>query len=99
MVLHSHGWGGSRETTASGAVAPYLAAGYGVLSFDQRGFGESTDDKANIMDPAKEGRDVVAVVDYVAELDWVSRDSQDQKDADDPEIGRAPGRERVCQSV
>jgi pimeloyl-ACP methyl ester carboxylesterase len=84
MVLHSHGWGGSRETTASGAVAPYLAAGYGVLSFDQRGFGESTDDKANIMDPAKEGRDVVAVVDYVAELDWVARDSQDQKDADDP---------------
>src|SRR3546814_5488009 len=81
MVLHSHGWGGSRETTASGAVAPYLAAGYGVLSFDQRGFGESTDDKANIMDPAKEGRDVVAVVDYVAELDWVARGSQDQKDA------------------
>lgn len=82
MVLHSHGWGGSRETTASGAVAPYLAAGYGVLSFDQRGFGESTDDKANIMDPAKEGRDVVAVVDYVASLDWVARDSK--KHADDP---------------
>lgn len=82
MVLHSHGWGGSRESTASGAVAPYLAAGYGVLSFDQRGFGESTDDKANIMDPAKEGRDVVAVVDYVASLDWVARDSK--KHADDP---------------
>jgi ABC-2 type transport system ATP-binding protein len=82
MVLHSHGWGGSRETSASGAVAPYLAAGYGVLSFDQRGFGESTDDKANIMDPAKEGRDVVAVVDYVASLDWVARDSK--KHADDP---------------
>jgi len=84
MVLHSHGWGGSRETTASGAVAPYLAAGYAVLSFDQRGFGESTDDKANIMDPAKEGRDVLAVVDYVTSLDWVARDSQDAKDADDP---------------
>src|SRR5690606_2810757 len=84
MVLHSHGWGGSRETTASGAVAPYLAAGYGVLSFDQRGFGESTDDKANIMDPAKEGLDVLAVVDYVAALDWVARDSHDSKDADDP---------------
>lgn len=84
MVLHSHGWGGSRETTASGAVAPYLAAGFGVLSFDQRGFGESTDDKANIMDPAKEGLDVISVVDYVASLDWVARDSKAKKDADDP---------------
>jgi len=84
MVLHSHGWGGSRETTASGAVAPYLAAGYGVLSFDQRGFGASTDDKANVMDPAKEGRDVLAVVDYVASLPWVARDSKAREDADDP---------------
>jgi ABC-2 type transport system ATP-binding protein len=82
MVLHSHGWGGSRETTASGAVAPYLDAGYGVLSFDQRGFGESTDDKANIMDPAKEGRDVVAVVDYVASLPWVARDRNANDNAD-----------------
>ncbi len=81
MVLHSHGWGGSRETTATGAVAPYLDAGYGVLSFDQRGFGESTDDKANIMDPAKEGRDVVAVVDYIASLDWVARDSKANNNA------------------
>jgi pimeloyl-ACP methyl ester carboxylesterase len=86
MVLHSHGWAGSRETTASGAVAPYLAAGYGVLSFDQRGFGESTDDKANVMDPAKEGRDVVAVLDHVASLDWVARDSNAAKDEDDPVV-------------
>ena len=83
MVLHSHGWGGSRETTASGAVAPYLDAGYGVLSFDQRGFGESTDDKANIMDPAKEGRDVVAVVDYIASLPWVARDRNANAQAND----------------
>src|SRR3546814_4631298 len=34
MVLHSHGWGGSRATTASGAVAPYLPAGYTAPSFD-----------------------------------------------------------------
>lgn len=85
MVLHSHGWGGSRETEPTGAVAPFLAAGYGVLSFDQRGFGESTDDKANIMDPAKEGRDVLAVVDHVVSLDWVARDGKhDSKDPTDP---------------
>jgi len=82
MVLHSHGWGGSRETDPAGAVAPFLAAGYGVLSFDQRGFGESTDDKANIMDPAKEGRDVLAVVDHVVGLDWVAREHP--RDPTDP---------------
>src|SRR5438105_2204104 len=42
MVMHSHGWGGSRETSASSKkVQPFLDAGYGVLSFDQRGFGQS----------------------------------------------------------
>src|SRR3954464_12531819 len=39
LILHSHGWGGSRETRAtSSQVKPFLDAGYGVLSFDQRGF-------------------------------------------------------------
>ena len=40
MILHSHGWGGSR-TTDPAAFQQWLDAGYGVLSFDQRGFGES----------------------------------------------------------
>src|SRR5690349_21530558 len=40
MVVHSHGWGGSR-TTDPAAFSRWLDAGYGVLSFDQRGFGES----------------------------------------------------------
>ena len=40
MIMHSHGWGGSR-TTDPAAFEKWLDAGYGVLSFDQRGFGES----------------------------------------------------------
>lgn len=40
MLLHSHGWGGSR-TTDPASFQKFLDAGYGVLSFDQRGFGES----------------------------------------------------------
>ncbi len=39
MILHSHGWGGSR-TTDPAAFQRWLDAKYGVLSFDQRGFGE-----------------------------------------------------------
>src|SRR5687767_13372448 len=33
VVLHSHGWGGSRTTTAS-SFTKWLDAGIGVLSFD-----------------------------------------------------------------
>src|SRR4051812_15397454 len=40
MVFHSHGWGGSRTNDPT-AFGDWLAAGFGILSFDQRGFGES----------------------------------------------------------
>src|SRR5688572_29225767 len=40
LIFHSHGWGGSRTTSAS-AFQSWLDKGFGVLSFDQRGFGES----------------------------------------------------------
>ena len=40
FMMHSHGWGGSR-TTDPAAFRRWLDAGYGVLSFDQRGFGDS----------------------------------------------------------
>src|ERR1041384_5723158 len=41
LIFHSHGWGGSR-TKDPAAFKSWLDAGYGVLSFDQRSFGEST---------------------------------------------------------
>ena len=69
MVLHSHGWGGSRERAAS-AFQGLLDAGFGVISFDQRGFGESGG-KAHIQDPAFEGEDVINVIDLAASQDWV----------------------------
>jgi ABC-2 type transport system ATP-binding protein len=71
VVLHSHGWGGSR-TTGVGSFADYLDAGFGVLSFDQRGHGESGG-KAHVEDPAFEGQDVKRVIDHVAAQDWVRR--------------------------
>lgn len=70
MVLHSHGWGGSRTRTGFG---DWLDAGFAILSFDQRGFGESGGE-ANVEDPELEGLDVEAVIDFVADLDWVSND-------------------------
>src|SRR3954469_23059068 len=39
-VLITHGWGGTRQTTADGFVGQLLDAGYAVLTWDQRGFGQ-----------------------------------------------------------
>jgi ABC-2 type transport system ATP-binding protein len=70
VVLHSHGWGGSRETSVDGLVEPYLDAGFGVVSFDQRGHGESSG-QAYVQDPTRETEDVKAVIDFIAKkLDW-----------------------------
>ncbi|HYP24336.1 MAG TPA: alpha/beta fold hydrolase [Actinomycetota bacterium] len=85
VVLHSHGWGGSRETSVDGAAAPYLDAGFGVVSIDQRGHGDSGD-QAHVQDPTRETEDVKAVVDYVAALDWVRLEAPN-----DPVMGAIGG--------
>src|SRR3954451_8294250 len=84
LIFHSHGWGGSRTTTAS-SFAKFLDAGYGVLSFDQRGFGESGG-KARVENPDYEGRDVQKLVDLVSTLDWVKQDGPG-----DPRLGAIGG--------
>ncbi|MDX3000561.1 CocE/NonD family hydrolase [Kribbella solani] len=71
LIFHSHGWGGSR-TKDPAAFKDWLDAGFGVLSFDQRSFGDSTG-VAHVMNPDYEGRDVVKLVDLVAGLDWVTK--------------------------
>ncbi|HEX2294865.1 MAG TPA: alpha/beta fold hydrolase [Actinomycetota bacterium] len=85
VVLHSHGWAGSRETDPGGAVEPYLDAGFGVVSFDQRGHGESGG-QAHVQDPTRETEDVKAVIDYVATLDWVRVEAPN-----DPVLGAIGG--------
>ena len=86
MVLHSHGWGGSRVTSADDSqVKPFLDAGYGVLSFDQRGFGQSGG-KARIENPDYEGHDVAKLVSLVSRLPWVIQDAPG-----DPRLGSIGG--------
>ena len=72
MVLHSHGWGGSRSRSAA-SFTSWLDKGFGILSFDQRGFGESGG-LAHVENPDLEGQDVIKVVDLVASLDWVAKE-------------------------
>ena len=81
LVFHSHGWGGSRETAVDGLVKPYLDAGLGVVSIDQRGHGDSTG-QATVQDPERETEDIKAVIDFVAGLNWVQLDGPN-----DPVLG------------
>jgi len=89
MILHSHGWGGSRSTTG---FTDWLDEGFAVLSFDQRGFGQSgrqggqLNATANVQDPDFEAQDVIALIDFVAELDWVELDAPG-----DPVLGAIGG--------
>jgi alpha-beta hydrolase superfamily lysophospholipase len=74
MVLHSHGFTGKRATDPD-AFKPLVSAGFGVISFDERGHGDSMDDsEVQFMDPDYEVKDVARVVDYAASLDWVLRE-------------------------
>lgn len=85
MILDSHGWGGSRRTTIDSTVKAFTDAGYGVLSFDQRGFGQSGGE-ANVQDPDFEVKDVEAVIDRIATFDWVQLDGPG-----DPVLGAIGG--------
>jgi pimeloyl-ACP methyl ester carboxylesterase len=84
LIFHSHGWGGSRTKDAA-SFSKWLDAGFGVLSFDQRGFGESGG-KARIENPYFEGKDVQKLVELVAAQDWVIQDGPG-----DPRLGAIGG--------
>src|SRR5215207_9732689 len=89
-VLMTHGWAGTRErdehagsdeSLGGTGVGPLRKAGFNVLTWDSRGFGESggvvtVDYKAN------EGRDAMALI------DWLAKQPEAQLDkAGDPRVG------------
>src|SRR5215210_5400591 len=84
MLMHSHGWGGSR-TTDPAEFKSFLDAGYGVLSYDQRGWGESGG-HAYVENPAVEGHDVRGLVSLISKLGGVVQDGRG-----DPRMGAIGG--------
>ncbi|MGH8560568.1 MAG: CocE/NonD family hydrolase, partial [Nevskiales bacterium] len=69
LVLHGHGFGGSRSTSGFDS---YRNAGYAVISIDQRGFGGSSG-TVRVMDPDFEGKDLVRILDWAEEnLDYLA---------------------------
>lgn len=74
LILHSHGYGGSRITSRDGFVARLTAAGYYVISIDQRGFGESGG-TVRVLSPDFEGRDLIQILDWAEDLPGLARDT------------------------
>lgn len=86
LVLHGHGYGGSRATaspiaapavpgapdlTGDATIQDLRANGYGVVSIDQRGHGDSSGN-VRVMDPDFEGKDLLAILDWLeANLNWL----------------------------
>ena len=78
LILEGHGYSGSRQTseTSQGVGTAPIALirdqGYGIISIDQRGHGESGG-TIRSMDPDFEGRNLVAILDWAeANLDWLA---------------------------
>lgn len=92
VIFHSHGWAGSRATSLNADITAFLNAGFGVVSIDQRGHGQSGG-QANVQDPDLEAEDIQAVIDHVAKLDWVlhDTDASGQPIANDPVLGAIGG--------
>lgn len=72
LIVHSHGWGGSKSACTS--FTSYLDAGFGVVSFSQRGFG-NTGGQAHVEDPHFEAQDTMAVIDHMAAKPWVATET------------------------
>jgi ABC-2 type transport system ATP-binding protein len=100
LILQSHGWGGSRVTSLStaeslgdvGNIPQFVANGYGVISIDERGWGETTG-KIRSMDPDYEGQDDLAVMNWAqAKLGWIAYGpTVDGTDPHEPIVGSVGG--------
>ncbi len=85
LVLEGHGFSQSRQTepsdtgTAGLSVpnGPILDAGYGVISIDQAGHGESGG-LIRLLDPDQEGQFLIAMLDWAEQnLDWLATGPDD----------------------
>jgi ABC-2 type transport system ATP-binding protein len=74
LIINGHGWSGMRNTAApAGSItAQFRDAGYYVISFDQRGFGESGG-TVRAMDPEYDGKNLIAILDWAEKLPGLRR--------------------------
>ncbi len=80
VLVQSHGFTGSKWSTDDRAE-DYIAAGFGVVSYDQRGHGDARDDSdVRFMHPDYEVRDAIALLDEISSWDWVLMENETTRD-------------------
>ena len=81
VILEGHGFSARRQTSSDNPGVPGLSApigalrdaGYGIISIDQAGHGDSGG-QIRLMDPDQEGRFLLAILDWIdANLDWAAQ--------------------------
>jgi ABC-2 type transport system ATP-binding protein len=80
-VMFGPGYGSARANSSDPTVQALLAAGYNVLTWDPRGFGDSEGD-VELDSPAFEARDVSALIDRIAQQPQAQLDGPN-----DPRVG------------
>ncbi|MFY9589127.1 MAG: alpha/beta fold hydrolase, partial [Actinomycetota bacterium] len=83
IIFIGPGWSSAGQTAATGLIGELTAAGFGVLTWDPRGFGTSGGE-ANTDSQDFEVRDVQKLIDLSATLPWVRKDRRN-----DPRMGMA----------
>ncbi len=77
LILQSHGYGNARvnaaqRPTLSALHKGFIDRGYGFISIDERGHGESGG-TSRILEPEKEGQDLLQIIDWAeATLPWLA---------------------------
>jgi ABC-2 type transport system ATP-binding protein len=84
-VMMTHGWGGTGQDTPDGFAGELLDHGYAVLTWDERGFGDSGGN-AEIDDPRYEARDAHVLVNVLARDPRIAQDGPG-----DPTVGMTGG--------
>lgn len=84
VLIEGHGFTGSKQT-GEDAFQEHIAAGFGVVSFDERGHGDArSTSEVKFMHPEAEVQDVIAIVDEIASWDWSLKE---ENDPTDPVVG------------
>lgn len=72
LIIYGHGWGGSRVKAPDFYTKALNELGFYVLTFDQRGFGQSGG-TVRAMDPDYDGQNLVQILDWAEELPGLAR--------------------------
>ena len=72
-LLMVHGWGGTQLTLVTEFISAFNRAGYGVMTFDYPGWGDSEGLPRNVISPWKREKTVEAALAYVKSLPEVDQ--------------------------